>query len=885
MDFKPLPLEESKFKSLPLDSDQQDGGGFKPLPIKSPIEPPEQETPYMAKHPNLYAAEETAKDLAKDIIPYVKYFDPKEREDFMKLDKQHQVRALLKENLFSQLFLVPGSKGFKYGMGKASGWFAKNFPKTSKLLTKPRMVSKLQQEELALEATKQTPEVQKVMAALKEAKPLRKEQELIYTKERTARLARIKKVAKETTGEERYYAKLHELKGEMPKVQFESIRESKIPPLSERTLPAIRTPNGVVVGEVHGDAYNGAIEKFGKNQVDKWMKEGKIESGHKFSNGKFYTDSEVKNAFGTHETDALIDKLSEPIRPILNQQEVNTLFNTIESSTLNEWEKLPTARGLAKLLGEFGGHVPTENELAKLSEVFGNEFVKIALDKRTLFIKYKELGLQVANIPRAIMASFDFSAPLRQGVFLIGKPKAFFSSFFRSFKPFFSERSYQELTKEIFSRSTAELMQESGLSLTHLGKGLIGREEVFMSNLAERIPLVGRGVRASERSYVSFLNKLRADVFDDFVKKGVKLGIKDPRFLKDAARFINTATGRGGLGPLEPAAVQLNTWFFSPRLIASRLNLVNPAFYIGLEPTVRKEALKSLFTFGSTALGVAGLATYGGADIVVDPRSADFLKIKFGNTRYDILGGFQQPIRLAAQLISGKVISSTTGKTMTLGEGYRGLTRTEIISRYLEYKQAPVVSFAVGLLRGKTSLGEKFDLPTEVANRFIPMVVQDINELYKEKGLAGLPMAAPGIFGIGVQSYGGVQSFGLNGKDYPKLNNELLRLKTSMGYPSTVAFGEELTNKEYKNLKQKTGKDVADFLNKLIITPAYKERSDFQKLRLIESRIDLIKDRTKKKMFPQKMKKSMYKSHLIKARGLDDEEADKQAEEYLKRNN
>ena len=313
------------------------------------------------------------------------------------------------------------------------------------------------------------------------------------------------------------------------------------------------------------------------------------------------------------------------------------------------------------------------------------------------------------------------------------------------------------------------------------------------------------------------------------------------------------------------------------------MQLLNPQFYGSLEPTVRKEALKSLFTLGSVALGTGGLMKLGGASVELDPRNADFMKPKFGNTRYDILGGFQQPIRLAAQVISGKVISSTTGKTMVLGEGYRGLTRTEIISRFLEYKQSPMISFATNLIRGQTSLGEKTDVPTEVMNRVIPMVLRDTYDLYKEEGLKGIPMASPAIFGVGVQSYGGVSSFGLDGKDYTKLNKELLRLKTSMGYPSVSAFGIPLDNKEFKKLKLETGKVVANDLMKFMSSDLYKETPDKHKVNLLEQRIDETKQMVKEKMFPDKERKSEYMADLREA-GYSGEEVTKMADEYIKKN-
>jgi hypothetical protein len=40
--------------------------------------------------------------------------------------------------------------------------------------------------------------------------------------------------------------------------------------------------------------------------------------------------------------------------------------------------------------------------------------------------------------------------------------------------------------------------------------------------------------------------------------------------------------------------------------------------------------------------------------VEIDPRSTDFGKIKVGNIRWDIWGGFQQWVRVASQLATGE---------------------------------------------------------------------------------------------------------------------------------------------------------------------------------------------------------------------------------------
>ena len=777
-----------------------------------------QERPFAAQNPNLYGAWGAVKETVKSVVPYLKYVDPEERKRFVKMSQQDQTRELLLQDLEAVTIVGAGPilKGAKALKPIAQYGALKHFPKTyakiaelggklgetkvgkgvSKIgeeLTKKRMVRSEKPAEII---PPKDEVVENIVRVIKEAKPIRKQQEAIYTKTRGERIAEVKKVGAKIEGEAGYHAKLSKMKGTMEKVEFDSIRKQ------------------------------------------------------------------------------------------VGQADMDDLFTRInDAGKLDEFEKLTAGRGLSKIFGEHGGTVPTEKELELLGNVFGQEFTKTILSKQPLFTKAKALGLEIANIPRSLMASYDLSAPLRQGVFLIGRPKQFAPAFKDMFKHFFSEKSYKSLMEGIATRPTYKVMKESNLALTDIAKGFSAREEEFMSSLAEKIPIIGKGVRMSGRAYTGFLNKLRADVFDDIVKKGAELGIDDPKFLKDTAKFINTATGRGGLGPLEGSATILNTTLFSPRLVASRLHLLNPVFYAKLHPQARKEALKSLFTFGATATTVASLAKMGGAEIGVDPRSADFMKVKLGNTRFDILGGFQQPIRTAAQFISGKIVSSTTGKTMTMGEGYKPLTRTQVLGRFFESKEAPVVSLATAIARGRNTLGEKTDVPTEVMNRLVPMVAQDLKELHDEQGAKGLPAVIPAIFGVGVQTYGGVSSYGLKGKEYPELNKELSRLKTSMGYPSSSAFGQELTLKEYKKLKEQTGKAIAKELTETMNSEYYKSANDRFKVKIIERDVDMIKQEVKRDMFPEKQDRSKSISHYKNKELMTQEEAEEAADQDIKNEN
>lgn len=565
--------------------------------------------------------------------------------------------------------------------------------------------------------------VERVTEALKRAKPVRAAQEKLYTKERGKRIAAAKQAWDRVGGEEGFRAAKGEMKGELPKAEFESILKD------------------------------------------------------------------------------------------LKETDVADVFNQVrDSDKLSDFEKLHASEGLARLFGEAGGGVPQRSQLALLQSVFGTEFVDAALGARSMWSKVKTHVVDALNVPRAIMASVDLSAPMRQGLFLIGRPRQFFGAFGGMVKSFGSKKAYTAIEDSIRARPSFDLMQESGLSLTRADGKLGAGEEAFAgANLAEKIPLLGRAVGASNRAYSAFLNKLRADVFDDLTKRATDLGqdleknyqphlgggVEGKPLAKEIAEYINAATGRGDfrhvvgsdLGDtIHKADGLLNAVFFSPKLMASRLTLLNPAYYISRSPLVRKQALRDLsstLAFGAT---VAGLAVANGAKVGTEPRSSDFGKIIVGDTRVDTWGGFQQYVRMIAQLSSGQYVSATdkSGLVKTLGEDYGKPTRLDILYRQVESKEAPIFSLATALLRGKDYRGMPVELKKEIATRFAPMILQDAFELYQTNP-EHLPLMGAALFGVGVQNFS-------KGTDAKSLKKELDQLRRAKQY--VIKKGDPATRAE-----------------------------------------------------------------------------------------
>lgn len=353
--------------------------------------------------------------------------------------------------------------------------------------------------------------------------------------------------------------------------------------------------------------------------------------------------------------------------------------------------------------------------------------------------------VDVATLPRSILATADMSATLRQALFLSARrPFVAAKTFGQAVRAFFSQNKADAIDLAIRRHPNQIERQKAGLYLSNLDHTPATREEDFASNLATRIPLFGHVVNASERNMVTTLNLIRTATFDQFIHDHPEA---TPEQRKAYAAYVNAASGRGDLGRFNQASKNLSAIFFAPRYAVSRFQLLYSPFKNVRDPLVRNEIAKDFLAFATTGVTVLGLAAMAGAKVGLDPEKPDFGKIVIGNTHIDIWGGLQQPVRLIMQPILAGL------DRVGLHHSEKPINLLDVGGRYLAYKLAPSVTIPYSLLSGKNVIGEDQTITQTLVGSISPLIAQDAYSLFDEnesKTLAAAATAAT-FFGMGVQ--------------------------------------------------------------------------------------------------------------------------------------
>ena len=419
-----------------------------------------------------------------------------------------------------------------------------------------------------------------------------------------------------------------------------------------------------------------------------------------------------------------------------------------------------------------------KREKLKVQEQFEYLFYKNKLENRNLIEKLSDLVFEVWNLAKGLKASVDYSAPLRQGSMLMfTNPIIFAKSWKKMYGYSFSEEKFENSIYDIKNHKDYVLMSDSGVAFTNPNGELMAREEVFMNNLPKKIPFLKHAFAGSERAYSGFLNNLRTNVFLEGVEVLKDAGLtfeNDPKAYKDLAKYINYATGRGDITSSEGINKLLNSIFFSPRMITSRVQMVLLVINPNTNPQVRKMTLKSLVSFAMYwgLLGLLGSFIFGDKEDkdknkknFFNPTHTDFSKVRSGDYAYDMTSGYSTLLRTIARYFTEEKETSSGIKKLD-GSGYGRETVFSEVSNFLINKLAPLPAtyYKVKTNQNPRVYGKKWD-ETSVEDKIIdltlsltaPISIEDMYEIATDKNISNTQSMfniVLGLHGGSVQNYG-----------------------------------------------------------------------------------------------------------------------------------
>ena len=459
----------------------------------------------------------------------------------------------------------------------------------------------------------------------------------------------------------------------------------------------------------------------------------------------------------------------------VTQEMRDELFDIINA--LPEWDAQHASTGMWKILDNT---IPVQSEIKAIEQAFGpgvlGTFEALAKQKVSL----PDIVNDLINVPRAVQTSFDMGAPIRQGNFGLkaGYADEWGDAFVKMMKAGRSEE-YADLINNLGRKGPrSQLYKEAGLEITDLGRfsKLSAREEQYLGTFAEKIPIIGRGVKWSARVHSAFLNQFRMNIFDSVVAGWRAEGrTLKPQDLKSLAEYVNHVSGRGDLKAASRVVTkaigktasevqgfklpsEASLFLYSPKFLLSKIQ-VHTDLLTAQSPTVRKLIARDLRNYYYTNMQFLRLTKQlegqvENLTVEDDPTSTEFGKIRIGNTRFDVWGPMNPMMRFMSRIESGVRKDSISGEV-------KDIDKTKLTLRFLRGKLSPAAGLAFDVGTKKTFVGEDVDITSlsglgEITlDRVVPLVATDIIDAFRFGDNGFLAKAATGsaFFGQGVVSY------------------------------------------------------------------------------------------------------------------------------------
>ena len=572
----------------------------------------------------------------------------------------------------------------------------------------------------------------------------------------------------------------------------------------------------------------------------------------------------------------------------------------------------PRLKGVAGTQALDVGEVLTPHEVQFIWEALGLETKARSITPKTKLQILRDIFTQLFNFPRTLLLSADLGAIWNQGGLLIGgavKPvttrrslaalakgdlKAWYRSpdtlFYRnlanSMHGMFSAGNYRGQMRAITQDADyTYLTQKTNIHISDIDGPLTQREEVFLGNIfnsvgnvlpetLRRNPFmqkVGKGFRvtgavvgypfkAGERFHTLYLNKMRYELLSDYNKGLRASGIPEAKrveAINSYADFLNKATGRGNLGPLDSLAPQLSAVLLAPRWMASRFQVpftvakvfgkealgampkrfpkggdragaqkrarayakklgtdeVVPIIETGDNFVVKgyngahtsKQISADLARSLGVISGIVGLLAMNGFKVETDWRKSSHLKVSKGRLNIDLTMGLGSVWRFMARAGYG----IKTGKEVS-GSGVEFEADVmRQIGNFSRAKASPLGASAVGVITGENYYGEEVSgvatfIPGQSTDYedFLPLMIQQIKDASEQMdgGFTKTLVGAGAVGGLNVGIYPDKDDLAneLAGIPYKELYGYEQKYINRMYYEGTEFEPSEYTRKSFE---------------------------------------------------------------------------------------
>lgn len=350
----------------------------------------------------------------------------------------------------------------------------------------------------------------------------------------------------------------------------------------------------------------------------------------------------------------------------------------------------------------------------------------------------------VASTTKSVLASLDNSFFGRQGLkmlFSIRNADIWMKSFIKSWGDIAKELAGRDamipIRADVYSRPNAlnGKYKAGGYALDILS------EEAFPTSLPEKIPLFGRLFKASESAYNGAALRMRADYADRIIKRAEKGGIDtlDPQQAVSLGKLVNSMTGRGSLGRLEPMAQDINAAFFSIKYLKANFDVLTAhALDTKMSGFAKRQAALNLLGIVTTTAAVLYTAKQFWPDSVdSDPHGTNLGKIKIGKTTYDVTGGMAGLVTLSARLLPtehngqwGWWTKNSKGQVVSLHSGqYGASTALDVFDNFWQGKLSPLAGLIRDVWQGTDYNNQEVTPKTAAKNALYPLPVQTYLDL------------------------------------------------------------------------------------------------------------------------------------------------------------